>query len=100
MGLGTALFGIALLVTATAILPIAVVAMIRRQTPPVLWLRTHVRWLWATAALFWLASLVLDLVDDSPLSRFDFIASAIGFFVTVGAALLDHRPDAHANPPA
>ncbi len=100
MGLAAALFGLALLVTAMAVVPVVLVALIHRQSPSALWLRRHVRWLWATAALFWLASLVLELVDDSPLSQLDFITSAIGFLVTVGAALLDRRSDAHADPPA
>jgi hypothetical protein len=100
MGLATAFFGIALLVTATAVIPIALAAMVERQTPSALWLRRHLRWIWATAAFSWLVSLTLKLVDRSPLSRLEFITSAAGFLATVAAALLDHRSRAHAAPPA
>ena len=100
MGLGAALFGIALLVTATAVIPIAIAAMVQHQTPSVLWLRRHVRWIWATSAFLWLASLVLEFFHRSPLSGLDFITSAAGFVVAVGAALLVRPPGEHANPPA
>jgi hypothetical protein len=97
MRLGAVLFLVAVLVTATAAVPVAAAIVVERQTRAALWLRSHARWIWATAALSWLASLVLDLVHGSPFAPFDFIASALGFACTVGLALLSRPATGHPN---
>ena len=97
MKLGAILFFVALLVTATAAVPVAVAIVVQRQSRAALWLRRRVRWLWATAALSWLASLVLDLAHGSAFAPFDLIASALGFACTVGLALLSCPAIEHAN---
>jgi hypothetical protein len=103
MNLGAVLFLVALLVTATVAVPVAVAIMVQRQTPAVIWLRRHVRWLWATVSLFWLASMVLDLTHGSAFAQLDFIKfimSALGFACAVGLALLSRPPGAtHSNTP-
>jgi hypothetical protein len=91
MSLATALFALAILVTATVAVPVAVAIMVQRQTSAALWLRKHVRWLWAITSLFWLASLALKLAHGSRFAQLDVITSALGFLCTAGIAML-HRP--------
>jgi hypothetical protein len=91
MSLATALFALAVLVTATVAMPVAVATMVQRRTPAALWLRRHVSWLWAITSAFWLASLAIDLAHGARFSRLDVVGSALCFLCTAGIAIL-HRP--------
>jgi hypothetical protein len=91
MNLAKAFFVLALLLTATVALPIAVAALAQRQTRAALWLRAHVRGIWAITALFWLASLLLKLTHGSNFAGLDVVVTALGFACTVALAML-HRP--------